>query len=183
MATQTPTRHLTMDSPQAAHRRPGPAALLGSAPGRESVIATPTQPKTAAGARAMQRRRARVAADRRPPSGMLPSGARTSAVVCADRADQVADRSFRMGRWSRLVCTVSLVGAAVLFGASLLSSVHPDVEGRVTVGPGDSLWSIARHAQPGADARSVVDQIRRLNRLTSDSIPVGLVLQVPAPGR
>lgn len=185
MATQTLTRHLPTDHRQVAHRSTGlyPAPPPVADTGPAALTASPAQPKTAAGARAMQRRRARVAADRRPPSGLVPSGGRTAAVVCADRAAQVADCSFPMGRWSRLVCTVSLVATAVLVGVTLVSSDHPGMFGQVTVGTGDSLWSIARKAEPGADPRPVIDQIRQLNHLTSDAIPVGLVLMVPTQGR
>jgi hypothetical protein len=136
-------------------------------------------PRTAAGAKAAQRRRARIAGVRRPPSGVLPSSHRTSAVVTADRGDQVADRVFGLGRWGRLVTTVSLVATSVIVGVALLSTGATQRITDVTVGPGDSLWSIARHAEPGADPRSVVEQIKQLNSLDGDAVMIGAVLKVP----
>ena len=93
------------------------------------------------------------ALDRRPPSGVLPSSNRTSAVVTADRGDEVDHREFRLGRWSRLACTVSLLGTAVILAVVLLSAGTAEVVGQVTVATGDTLWSIAQEADPGADTR------------------------------
>ena len=45
---------------------------------------------------------------------------------------------------------------------------------------GDSLWSIARSVQPGADPRAVIDQIQRTNGLVGASIFPGERLAVPA---
>ena len=139
-------------------------------------------PRTAAGQRALKRRRARISADRRPPSGMIPSGHFTAAVVSADHGHEVDYREFRLGRWARLVCTVSLLTAVVVVGVVLLSPGRPEVIGVVTVVPGDTLWSIARHAEPEADVRAVVDRIKDLNALTGDSITAGVALRVPTLG-
>jgi Tfp pilus assembly protein FimV len=47
------------------------------------------------------------------------------------------------------------------------------------VQPGDTLWSIvARHA-PSRDAPSVIDEIRRLNRLSGNTIHPGQRLILP----
>ena len=139
-------------------------------------------PRTEAGRRAAQRRRARVAADRRPPSGVLPSSTRTAAVVTADHGDEVDRREFRVGRWTRLVSTLSVLAAGAILGVVLLSSGGSEVIGQVTVTPGDTLWSIAQQADPGADTRAVVDRIKDLNGLGSDAIAAGAVLQVPTAG-
>jgi len=48
-----------------------------------------------------------------------------------------------------------------------------------TVQPGDSLWSVARRVAPQNDPREVVEQIRRLNDLTSADIHVGQRLLLP----
>jgi LysM repeat protein len=143
----------------------------------------PAAPRTAAGQRALKRRRARISADRRPPSGMIPSGNYTAAVVSADHGHEVDDRDFLLGRWARLLCTVSLLTAVVVVGVVLLSSTSPEVIGVVTVAPGDTLWSIAQHAEPDADVRAVVDRIRDLNGLSGDFIPAGITLRVPTSGR
>ncbi len=192
MTIQTLTQDLPTcgTSPCAAGRAAdsGVAArsLLVSA-GLSALPASRAEPPaslTEAGRRAAQRRRARISAYDRPPSGMLPSSNRTAAVVTADRGDQVDHREFRPGRWARLVSTVSVLVAAVIVGVVLLSSGGgSEVIGRVTVVPGDTLWSIAQQADPGADARAVVDRIRELNRLGSDAIAAGAVLKVPTAGR
>lgn len=52
----------------------------------------------------------------------------------------------------------------------------------MTVQSGDTLWSIADRAQPGADPRAVIEEIRQLNGLTGDTLPVGLVIEVPISG-
>ncbi|MET3807000.1 hypothetical protein ABIB25_004020 [Nakamurella sp. UYEF19] len=164
-------------------RAPRAARAAGVPRAPRAVAGEAMAPRTAAGERAAQRRRARVSADRRPPSGMLPSTNRTAAVVSADRGDQVAYRPFRMGRWARLMSTVSVAAAALALGVALLSGSGRQVMGEVTVAPGDSLWSIAQQSDPGADPRAVVDQIRQLNGLSGDAISVGAVLQVPTAAR
>lgn len=146
-------------------------------------------PRTAAGQRAVARRRARVTADRRPPSGVLPSGVGRSAVVTAERGDRLQDRSFTLGRWPRLLCTLTALAAAVLMVLSALPALSgassPGVAAvtEVTVGAGDSLWSIAQQADPGADPRTAVQRIRTLNGLQSDAVSEGVVLKVPGGHR
>ena len=49
----------------------------------------------------------------------------------------------------------------------------------VVVHPGQSLWSIALRAQPGADPRIVIQQIVELNALSGTSIEPGERLWVP----
>ena len=182
MATQTLTREIRtacdVRSWAAAPTADG-VDVVQSPAGRSATVA----PRTEAGRRALQRRRARVTARRRPPSGVLPSSNRTSAVVTADRGDEVDRREFRLGRWSRLACTVSLLGTAVILAVVLLSAGTAEVVGQVTVATGDTLWSIAQEADPGADTGAVVARIRNLNGLTGDSITAGAVLEVPISGR
>ncbi len=74
---------------------------------------------------------------------------------------------------------MTLVATCVIVGVVLLSSGPSPVVGEVTVGQGDSLWSIAQEAEPGADPRSVVEQIKQLNALEGESIVPGAVLKVP----
>ena len=164
----------TLDEPAASAAGP-------SAPSSGPV--GPAGPRTAAGARAMRRRRARLAADRRPPSGVLPSSPARSAVVTADYGDEVDVRIQPVGRWVRLACTLCFAATAVLVAVVLLSSGSTQVVGPVVVQPGDSLWSVAGRADPGADRREVVDRIKELNGLTSDTVVAGVVLQVPVSSR
>jgi len=48
----------------------------------------------------------------------------------------------------------------------------------VTVQPGDTLWSIAQRAEPKADPRLVVDQLRKANHLNSVVLSPGQTLKV-----
>jgi hypothetical protein len=50
----------------------------------------------------------------------------------------------------------------------------------VTVGSGESLWSIAEEVAPGHDPRDVVDGIVRLNALDDVTVAVGQSLSIPA---
>lgn len=50
---------------------------------------------------------------------------------------------------------------------------------RVTVRPGQSLWSVAEAADPGADTRVVIQQIIELNALTGMTLNPGEQLWVP----
>jgi LysM repeat protein len=83
-----------------------------------------------------------------------------------------------------------LVFAAVLLGAFSLGRNASQAAGpapsvpiarRSTPrsSPGDSLWSVARRVAPDNDPREVVEQIRRLNDLTSAEIQVGQQLLLP----
>ncbi len=47
------------------------------------------------------------------------------------------------------------------------------------VEPGDTLWMIAKQAQPGRDPREVVFAIRKINELSSALLFPGQVLQIP----
>lgn len=95
-------------------------------------------------------------------------------------------RRGRLVRTALLLALVLLVGLwlvgrlmaqpAVTEGAPA-STVVPTL--RVTVVEGDSLWAIARAADPAADPREVVLDIRALNGLTSNTIQPGQVLLVP----
>lgn len=47
------------------------------------------------------------------------------------------------------------------------------------VARGETLWSIARTLAPDRDPRSVVESLRRANRLESAALRVGQALQIP----
>lgn len=49
----------------------------------------------------------------------------------------------------------------------------------VLVEPGDSLWSIALEVAPSADPRDVVDEIVRLNALSSSTVTAGQRIAIP----
>lgn len=88
------------------------------------------------------------------------------------------------GRTVVLAVLVLLLLAAFSLGrtvavGSTAAPVGPAVE-QVTVLPGDTLWSVAQELAPGQDPRPVVDQIRRLNDLSSAELTAGQQLLLPA---
>ena len=80
-----------------------------------------------------------------------------------------------------LMAVVSLIAAGAVQATS--RSAPPRVAeqalARVVVRPGQSLWSVAERADPGADTRQVIQQIVELNGLTGDAVVAGQWLWVP----
>jgi LysM domain len=96
----------------------------------------------------------------------------------------------RLTRRGRVVVAVAaallLAVLSLVIAASAQATNHPvpsrGVEQnltQVTVRPGQSLWSVAENADPGADTRAVVQQIVELNGLTGDVVFAGQRLRVP----
>jgi ribosomal protein RSM22 (predicted rRNA methylase) len=85
-----------------------------------------------------------------------------------------------MGRWARLTLTITVLAAIAVVTVSLMVGSAPRALVDVTVGPGDTLWSIANQAAPDRDPREVIEEIRALNLVPSDVLPVGIVLRVPS---
>ena len=71
-----------------------------------------------------------------------------------------------------------LAAALVLASGRLAYGSEPLQLQTVVVAPGDSLWSIAQ-AHYGGDPRPRVEQILRLNHLTSPVLVPGESLQIP----
>jgi len=105
---------------------------------------------------------------------------------------QAADPPLRLTRRGRIV--VAVAAALVLAALSLViagaaqATNHP-VSSRagqqglaqITVRPGQTLWSVAENADPGADTRVVIQQITELNSLTGSVVYAGERLWVPRP--
>jgi LysM repeat protein len=78
-----------------------------------------------------------------------------------------------------LIGTLS-VGLATAAQATRAGSASPGrYLAKVTVLPGQSLWSLAEAYDPDADTRQIVQQIRQLNSMTGDQVRAGEVLWVP----
>ena len=92
---------------------------------------------------------------------------------------EVEPAGYRMGRWARLAITVTVLAAVVVLTVSLTAGTAPSRLVDITVGPGDTLWSIATVAAPDRDPRAVIDEIRELNDVPGTVLPVGVVLRVP----
>lgn len=61
------------------------------------------------------------------------------------------------------------------------SPVPATAPAEVVVAPGETLWSIAERVAPDRDPRGVVDQIRRINGLSSGDVQAGQTLRLRAP--
>lgn len=82
-----------------------------------------------------------------------------------------------------LVALAFALAAAVGVGAGLAfpaAEPMPEQVQSVTVGPGESLWTIASEvAADGQDVRVVIDQIMTLNNLSASTVHAGAELTVP----
>lgn len=90
------------------------------------------------------------------------------------------------GRRALLTIAAAPVAAGVAFsvlaGGSALASgdqAEPVSFETVTVMPGDTLWSIASEAAPGVDPRDVIDDIQRLNNLSTGMVQIGTEIAIP----
>ena len=80
-----------------------------------------------------------------------------------------------------IVATLSLLvaGAAQATSHAAPVGVAGHNLAQVAVRPGQSLWSVAESADPGADTRLVIQQILDLNALHGDTVFAGERLWVP----
>jgi LysM repeat protein len=78
---------------------------------------------------------------------------------------------------------VAATAVSVGVGAAVGTALNPVTDAAtttVTVGAGETLWSLAgTAASPGEDLREVVEEIRALNGLVSSDLAVGQELLVP----
>ena len=49
----------------------------------------------------------------------------------------------------------------------------------VTIAPGESIWSVAKALNGGGDVRALVDQIIKVNGLSSSDLAAGSKIRVP----
>lgn len=104
-------------------------------------------------------------------------------VAAAHRGRAV--RLTRRGRCVLLLLLVGLLFAAFSLGrsgSSVGASTDTAPEAAVvqtTVQPGESLWTVATRIAPESDPREVMEQLRRLNDLSSSSLQAGQQLLLP----
>ena len=178
-----------------------PEAPAAEAPAAEvPAIATAPQP----GERAVSRAATRWARPSQPagpltadpqPAGPLTAGALTAELQAAGvhvtgtaPRGQAASMPLRLTRRGRIVVavtTVLLVAVLSLIAAMSAEATNQaparTAQGltQVIVRPGQSLWSVAENADPGADTRVVIQQIADLNGLTGSAVLAGQRLWVP----
>ncbi|MGX1793633.1 LysM peptidoglycan-binding domain-containing protein [Microbacterium sp. NPDC055312] len=110
-----------------------------------------------------------------------------TSTVTAAAGRSVSTRLRLTARGRRLLAALAaapvIAGIAVslLAGGSAVASgeSEPVAFETVTVLPGDTLWSIAAEAAPTSDPRDVIDDIKRLNDLTTGMIQVGTSIAIP----
>ncbi|WP_193596435.1 LysM peptidoglycan-binding domain-containing protein [Microbacterium sp. YJN-G] len=77
---------------------------------------------------------------------------------------------------------VAVLAFSVFAGGSALASGDQAANVQfqtVTVMPGDTLWSIASTVAPNDDPRDVIDDIQRLNNLSTGMIQIGDEIAIP----
>jgi hypothetical protein len=118
----------------------------------------------------------------RPRAGAIPGAKRTRGAA--------SPRPLRLTRRGRVVvavlatlaagglCVAGATAAQATSGASSSPGTAGGAE-RVVVQPGDTLWSIAKTADPGADTQTIVQEMLQVNRLSGPGIAPGQRLWVP----
>ena len=110
----------------------------------------------------------------------------------AARRQAPANPPLRLTRRGRIVVAVAaalVLAALSLVIASAAQATNHPVSSRagqqglaqITVRPGQTLWSVAENADPGADTRVVIQQITELNGLAGSVVYAGERLWVPRP--
>jgi LysM repeat protein len=122
-------------------------------------------------------------------SAGLPARSRRTRAAAASSATSATSATgpLRLTRRGRLVATLILLagflaGGGLLTGGLATAGTEPGQAAtaeRVTVAPGDTLWSIAEREAPGTDPRDTVAQILELNHLESSAVEAGSVLLLP----
>jgi hypothetical protein len=129
----------------------------------------------------------RPAAEVLTPSAVIPPrpvGARTQISTPPPL------RLTRRGRVVVAVLAVTVIAAiALVIGLAAAGGAQAANHGQpragyqgmheIVVRPGQTLWSIASAAEPGADPRDVVQQIMTANAMTATTITAGQLLWVP----
>jgi LysM repeat protein len=168
--------------------RPGdqPAAYRSPAAARPGTVLPSGQPGQPA--------RVPARTDAARPSGAAPRPPRPGAQLTAARSRPAPPSGVRLTRRGRVVLSafglalilglITILWATLANGAQAASgrthtgSVYQGLH-RVTVLPGQTLWTIAQQAEPSADPRTVIPQIMQINAISSTSLQPGQQLWVP----
>jgi hypothetical protein len=115
-----------------------------------------------------------------------PRPPRTTSHIRTSRSTSHAPlRLTRRGRMAVATAGALVIGVISMMAASAAQATsHPGMTGhgnlvKVMVESGQNLWSIAAGAEPDADPRGIIEQIRTLNSLPGYQVSPGEVLWVP----
>ena len=105
---------------------------------------------------------------------------------------QTNPSGMRLNRRGRLARTLVVLSLAIVMvsafafsaGAGNTDQMSPTYDSliTVTVGPGESLWSLAGQIAVDGDKRSLVDEIISINSLPTADVQVGQELRIPIQG-
>lgn len=90
--------------------------------------------------------------------------------------------NIRLARFLVVLSLTTVFGAGFAMQAGAGSKDLPTKAGAyvtVTLAPGETLWSLAKALNNGADVRELVDTIIKVNGLTSSDIAAGSKIRVP----
>jgi hypothetical protein len=126
------------------------------------------------------------------PQGLNAAGVKTMSTYAASfntfNATTIPSGLNRRGRLARFLVVLSLAvillaGFAFAAGAGDVVADSADSKSTsyvvLTVGSGDSIWSIAQAVADGRDVRSVVDAIVTANSLSDGDVSAGQKIRVP----
>ncbi len=125
-----------------------------------------------------------------PGQAPRPQPSRGPAARPRPAGGQTANAPLRLTRRGRVVVAVAatlvLAALSLVIAGGAQATNHPVPShaaqqslAQVTVHPGQSLWSVAESADPGADTRVVIQQIIELNGLAGNAVFAGQQLWVP----
>ena len=88
----------------------------------------------------------------------------------------------RLARFLVVLSLTTVFGAGFAMQAGAGSKDVPTKSNsyvEVTLAPGETIWSVAKSLNDGGDVRELVDQIIKVNALTSSDLAAGSKIRVP----
>lgn len=90
--------------------------------------------------------------------------------------------NIRLARFLVVLSLTTVFGAGFAMQAGAGSKdipTKPNSFVTVTIAPGETLWSVAKALNGNGDLRELVDQIIKVNSLTSSDLTAGTKIRVP----
>jgi cell division protein YceG involved in septum cleavage len=90
--------------------------------------------------------------------------------------------NIRLARFLVVLSLTTVFGAGFAMQAGAGSKnvpTNPSSYVTVTIAPGETLWSVAKALNDGGDVRVLVDQIIKVNGLSTSDLPAGSKIRVP----